>query len=191
MQPTVHLCIQALSSAALVRVVPDLATLLSDTVNRGASLGFVPPIRPDDCRIYWESLCTEIDAGRRILLGAFHGDRIVGSGQLALPQQPNAAHRAEVQKLFVDAALEGQGVGRSLMAALHGTARRYGRSLVLLNTRPGGRAQRFYEDLGYREAGVIPGHTLGSGRDRLDSMVMYQDIGDPSARDASRSGWYA
>ena len=188
MRPTVHLCIQSLSSAALVRVVPDLAALLSDTVNRGASLGFVPPIRSDDCRAYWESLCTEIDAGQRVLLGAFHGDRIVGSGQLALPPQPNAAHRAEVQKLFVDAALQGQGVGRSLMAALHGTARRHGRSLVLLNTRPNGRAQRFYEDLGYREAGIIPGYTLGSGHDRLDSAVMYQDIGGPSVWDASMSG---
>ena len=188
MRPTVHLCIQPLSSAALLRVVPDLATLLSDTVNRGASLGFVPPLRSDDCRAYWESLCTEIDTGRRILLGAFHGDRIVGSGQLALPPQPNAVHRAEVQRLFVDAALQGQGVGRSLMAALHGTARRHGRSLVLLNTRPGGRAQRFYEDLGYREAGVIPGYVLGSGRNRLDSAVMYQEIGDSSARDVSMSG---
>ena len=126
--------------------------------------------------------------GRIVGVGAFHGDRIVGSGQLALPPLPNAVHRAEVQKLFVDAALQGQGVGRSLMAALHGTARRHGRSLVLLNTRPNGRAQRFYEDLGYREAGVIPGYTLGSGRDRLDSVVMYQDIGEPSAWDASMSG---
>lgn len=169
-------------------MVDDLAWLLSATVNRGASLGFVPPTRSDECRAYWESLYTEIDTGRRILLGAFHGDRIVGSGQLALPSQPNAVHRAEVQRLFVDAALQGQGVGRSLMAALHGTARRHGRSLVLLNTRPGGRAQRFYEDLGYREAGVIPGYALGSGRNRIDSVVMYQEIGNPTAREALASG---
>ena len=188
MRPTVHLCIQPLSSAALVRVVPDLAALLSDAVNRGASLGFVPPTRSDDCRAYWESLCVEIDTGRRILLGAFHGDRIVGSGQLALPPQPNAVHRAEVQKLIVDAELQGQGVGRSLMAALHGTARRHRRSLVLLNTRHGDRAERFYKALGYREAGVIPGYTVGPGGHRRDTVVMYQEIGVPSAAETSMPG---
>ena len=186
MRPIVHLCIRPLSSAALARAIPELAVLHSDAVNRGASLGFVPPMRSDESRPYWESLRSEIDAGRRILLGAFHAGRIVGSGQLALPSHPNALHRAEVQKLFVDAALQGHGIGRSLMAVLHAIARRHGRSLVLLNARRGGSAERFYRTLGYREAGVIPGYTLGRGHERIDSVLLYQELGDagPAVRSA-------
>jgi acetyltransferase len=161
---------------ALTSLVPALAALLSDTVNAGASLGFVPPLSADDARDYWRSLRTELQTGARLLLGAFRADRIVGTGQLLLPPLPTARHRAEIQKLFVDGALRGQGVGRSLIAALHAAALERGRSLVLLNARHGSPAQRFYTGLGYRVAGVIPGYTLGPGRQRIDSVAMYQEL---------------
>ena len=177
MRPAVDVCIRPVSSAALSDFIPALADLLSDAVNGGASLGFVPTMTAGAARRYWRSLRSEMEAGTRVVLGAFHDGRIVGSGQLALSAWPNASHRAEIQKLFVDGALRGQGVGRSLMAALHETARRHGRSLVLLNAAHGGAAERFYKSLGYREVGVIPGYIVGPERERIDSVTLYQEIG--------------
>jgi hypothetical protein len=61
------------------------------------------------------------------------------------------------------------------MAALHGWARQRGRSLVLLNARRDV-AERFYKPLGYREVGVIPGYSLGSNGERIDTVSLYTEL---------------
>src|SRR2546423_8510447 len=122
--------------------------LLQDAVDAGASLGFLAPLPRDAARRYWLSIRDEIQSGSRVLLAARAHGRIVGTGQLALPPWPNARHRAEVQKLVVDGALRGLGIGQALMAALHEAALARGRSLVILGTRAGGRPEAVYHRLG-------------------------------------------
>ena len=170
-----RITIRSVSADELPSFVATLVQLLIETVDDGASLGFLPPVIPSDAQDYWMSLCPELRAGKRVVLGAFSDGQIVGSGQLALPSLPNAIHRAELQKLFVSRSLRGQGVGASLMAALHDCARQRGRTLILLNARRGV-ADRFYKPLGYREIGVIPGYSLGPDGDRIDSVSLYQDL---------------
>jgi GNAT superfamily N-acetyltransferase len=109
-------------------------------------------------------------------MAAFSDGWIVGSGQLALSPFPNSRHRAELQKLFVAESMRGQGVAHALMAALHAAARQHGRSLVLLNTRPGGAAERLYRRLGYQAAGVVPGYTIGPDGGPIDSVSMYKQL---------------
>jgi len=156
-------------------LVPLLVNLLIDTVDEGASLGFLSPVAPMTAWRYWLAVGRELQVGPRLLIGAFRDGCIAGSGQLLLPSLPNAQHRAEVQKLFVHRALRGCGVGASLMAALHGWARQRGRSLVLLNARRDV-AERFYKPLGYREVGVIPGYSLGSNGERIDTVSLYTEL---------------
>jgi len=145
-------------------------------VNGGSPLGFLPPITRDEARDYWISLFPELATGTRLVFVAFKGDRVVGSGQLALSQRTNSPHRAEVQRLFVARALHGQGVGKSLMYALHDTAREHGRTLISLSTRRGEPAEEFYKGLGYVEAGVIPGWTIGPAGEPYDHVTLYQEL---------------
>jgi GNAT superfamily N-acetyltransferase len=159
-----------------VNLVPALVALLIDTVHTGASLGFLPSVTLDEVRDYWTSICPELRDRKRVLVGAFDDGRIVGSGQLAFSSFPNARHRAELQKLFVGSTLRGQGVGRTLVSALHAAARERGRSLVLLNTRRGGPAERFYKELGYKEVGVVPGYYVGPTGERIDNIALYQEL---------------
>ena len=168
--------IRATTSAELERLLPALVQLLCESVNGGASLGFLPGLTPDDGRTYWRSLHPELRAGHRLLLAAYAGDQLVGSGQLALPSWPNARHRAELQKLLVATALRGRGVGRSLVAALHGAARRHGRSLIILNTRRGDPTETFYQGLGYQAVGITPGYTIGPAGERFDNLTLYHDL---------------
>jgi acetyltransferase len=168
---------RVMSSGDLRGVMPELANVLASAVNGGASLGFIPPMSLDDAHDYWFAIRAELHSGRRLMVGAFCGDSIVGAGQLLLPSWPNAAHRAEIQKMVVAESMRGRGVGRSLMEALHSLARDYGRTLILLNTRHGSPAERFYRSLGYEEVGVVPGYTLGPAGELLDSVAMYKDIG--------------
>jgi len=132
-----------ISPIELESLLPPFVELLREAVNGGAALGFLPPLTHDESWDYWQSLRPELQAGSRLLLAAFTGGRLVGSGQLTLPPWTNGQHRVELQKVFVAAAVRGRGVGRSLMAALQDAARQRGRSLVLLNARRGGPAETF------------------------------------------------
>jgi acetyltransferase len=169
--------IRPVSPTELENLLPDLIELLRDTVNGGgAALGFLPPLTHEAARDYWLSLRPALQAGSRLLFAAYAEDRIIGSGQLTFPVWPNARHRAELQKLFVSSGARGRGIGKSLMAALHDTARQRGRSLILLGARRGGRAERFYKGLGYREVGVIPGYALGPAGERYDNVSLYHEL---------------
>jgi len=168
--------IRAIAPAELERCLPRLAELLCESVNGGASLGFLRPLTPDDTRTYWLSLHPELRAGRRLLLAAYVADDLVGSGQLTLPSWPNARHRAELQKLFVATRLRGRGVGRSIVVSLHDLARRHGRSLIILNTRRGDQTETFYHGLGYQTVGVTPGYTIGPAGERFDNLTLYHDL---------------
>jgi GNAT superfamily N-acetyltransferase len=165
-----------ISHTELDALLPPLVELLREAVNGGAGLGFLPPLTHDDSRDYWLSLRPELQAGSRLLLAAFTGGRLAGSGQLTLPPWTNGRHRAEIQKVFVAAAVRGRGVGRSLMSALHDAARQRGRSLVLLNARRGGSAESFYRRLGYKEVGVVPGFAVGAAGERYDNVSFYQEL---------------
>jgi ribosomal protein S18 acetylase RimI-like enzyme len=155
-----------------------LSDLLIDAVD-GSTLGFTSPVPRDQALDYWRSVGPELDAGKRMMLlarDAAQNDRVVGSGQLALPAAPNARHRAEVQKLFVSAGMRGRGVGRRLMHALHAAARAHDRTLILLGTRCGSAAERLYRSLGYSEIGVVPGYAMGNGGERYDNAMFYLEL---------------
>jgi GNAT superfamily N-acetyltransferase len=168
--------IRPVSADELAELTPSLTELLIDTVQGGASLGFLPPVTTVEARRYWMSILPEVTDGSRLIVGAFHDGHIAGSAQLVLPGQPNARHRAEVEKVFVHRRLRGQGVGRWLMSAVHSAACEHGRSLTLLSTRRGGQAERFYRSLGYREVGVSPGYSIGPSGERVDSVLLFKEL---------------
>jgi ribosomal protein S18 acetylase RimI-like enzyme len=172
----VPISIRPLSATDLKANAMVLADVLIEIVRGGAPMGFLVPLDRDQARDYWLSLRREVHIGRRVVLAAFDGDRIVGSGQLEFPRWPNARHRAELQKLFVSKERRTRGVGRMLMAALHGAARDRGRSLILLGTRRGGQAEGFYRTLGYRVVGVIPGYSVGTSGERYDLVSLYREL---------------
>ncbi|HXI97988.1 MAG TPA: GNAT family N-acetyltransferase [Gemmatimonadaceae bacterium] len=168
--------VRAVTGLEMVGILPDLVELFTETVNNGSPLGFLAPITHTTARSYWVSLIPELEAGSRLLLVAFDGDTIVGSGQLALSQRHNSPHRAELQKLFVGLASRGRGVGRTLMDALHAAARQHGRTLILLSTRHQEQAEKFYKSLGYVAVGVVPGWTIDRAGNRYDHVEMYRDF---------------
>jgi acetyltransferase len=183
--PTVRL----VASTELEHFLPALVELLRESVNGGASLGFLPPLTHHEARRYWQSLGTELRGGSRLLFAASVADRLAGSGQLALPSWPTARHRAELNKVMVAAALRGHGIGRTLLQAIHDSAWQRGRSLLVLNARRGDLAETFYKRLGYREAGVIPGYMIGAAGEACDNVAMYRPLraeGDAGA--GSRDG---
>ncbi len=168
--------IRQLSTLEFVALLPDLIDLLLETVNGVSPLGFRAPITHDVVRDYWISLIPELEAGSRVVLIAGHHNTVVGSGQLALSQRADSPHSAQLERLFVERASRGHGVGRTILQALHSVARQNDRTLILVNTRRGEPAEGFYKRLGYREMGVIPGWTIGAEGERPDHVTLYEEL---------------
>jgi acetyltransferase len=153
-----------------------LSELLIDAVDSGASVGFLAPLQLNDAIDYWQKVRRTLGNGV-VLLGAFVDGRLVGSVQLALATQANAAHRAEVQKLFVLREFQKRGIAAQLMAMLEDKAKERGRALLVLDTRLGDTAERLYSRIGYQRVGVIPEFAMSSDG-RLDgTVIFYKRVG--------------
>lgn len=139
-------------------LLPELITLLQDAVASGASIGFLPPLSEEEAREYWISILEDIAQQKRVLLIARHSKQVLGAVQLEFATKTNARHRAEVQKLFVLQQERKRGIGYLLMEAIESTARKLGRTLLVLDTRLGDNAERLYRKLRYTEVGIIPSY---------------------------------
>ena len=136
----------------------DLATLLIDAVEGGASVGFGLPFGSGDALRYWRGVVEAVDGGRSRLLLARRGGEVVGTVQLQYSAYPNGRHRAEVAKLLVHSSQRRQGTGRRLMEAVEALALAEGKTLLMLDTQTDSPAERLYLGLGWEIAGYIPGH---------------------------------
>lgn len=149
--------------------------LLRDAVDAGASVGYLAPLADDDARAFWRAVKGELAEGR-VLLGAYVEGSLVGSVQLAPVAKPNGRHRAEVQKLLVLREFRNRGIGTALMAAVERKAKELGRWLLVLDTVPKQPAERLYERIGYRRAGVVPDYAEKSGGGFEPTVIFYKKL---------------
>lgn len=141
--------------------INELADVLVDCVQGGASVSFMSPFSHEDARRFWSKIADDVASKTRALLVADdeHGV-IVGTVQLMLALPPNQPHRADVAKLLVHRSARGQRVATHLMQALEQTALDLNRHLLVLDTVTGGIAEHLYEQLGWVRVGVVPDFAL-------------------------------
>jgi ribosomal protein S18 acetylase RimI-like enzyme len=168
------LTIDALSAAEAAALRPQLVTLLQQTVDAGASIGFLPPMRASEAEAYWVSVEDALRTPYRILLVAQAGDQVVGSVQLDLVAKPNAPHRAEVIKLMVLPAARRQGIGRALMQAIEDRAREIGRTTLILDTREGDPSEQLYQGFGFIRVGAIPHYVIDEDGEMSATAIYYK-----------------
>ncbi|MCA1063843.1 GNAT family N-acetyltransferase [Rossellomorea sp. AcN35-11] len=149
----------------------QLAELLVNVVNDGASIGFLPPLREVEARMYVDSVI----APSNLLLAARIKNTIVGTVQVQLATKPNATHRCEIAKLMTHPGYQRRGIGRMLMTKAEELAREHHRSLIVLDTREGDPSNRLYQSLNFIEAGRIPHYAQSEGG-KLDTTVYYYKI---------------
>ena len=152
--------------------IEHLGGLVIDAVDSGASIGFMPPLGRTEALDYWREVIAAMRSGRRLLLVAMDGDVVEGSVQMDLEPRPNGNHRAEVIKLFVHRRARRRGLAKALMSEVESTARRLGRTLLLMDTRKGGEAEKMCQSLGYIRYGEVPRYAR-SGNGQLDPTVFF------------------
>jgi GNAT superfamily N-acetyltransferase len=156
--------------------IEELATVLIDCVEGGASVSFMHPLERERARAFWTSVASGVAAGERALLVAADAEGICGTAQLVLELPQNQPHRADVSKVLVHRRARRHGIGAALMRAAEATARDCGRDLLVLDTVTGGDAQRLYERLGWIRVGDIPRFALMPTGEFCSTTYYYRDL---------------
>ena len=151
--------VRVLDGAAGREHLNALAHVLVACVEGGASVNFMSPYTHAEAKRFFESVLTEVEAGRRILLGSFSGERLVGTIQVLLAMPPNQPHRGEIAKLLVAPEARGAGIGAALMMVAERCAKEAHKTLLVLDT-ANATAEALYERLGWTRVGAIPGYAL-------------------------------
>jgi GNAT superfamily N-acetyltransferase len=168
--------IRELDAPRTADLIDSLIALLQDSVNAGASLGFLPPLAKEEAKRYWLTVASAIADGTCILLADVDGWQVHGCVQLGLETRPNGSHRAEVMKLMVLRRLRRRGIGRALMEAIEDQARTRGRRLLVLDTRWEDPAEHLYAAMGYIRAGIIPRYARDGSGVLRDTVFFYKEL---------------
>ncbi|MFJ9562554.1 GNAT family N-acetyltransferase [Streptomyces fuscichromogenes] len=160
----------------------ELAELLADTVNGGASVGFLAPFGRERAADWWRGRTAAVAAGRLAVWAALDdADRAVGTVGLSFPHpgKPNSPHRAELVKLMVHRDARGRGVGRGLLAVAEAAAVAAGITLLHLDTETDSPAEHLYRSAGWTRAGVIPDYALDPTGVLRPTTLYYKRVGSP------------
>jgi len=136
--------------------VDELADLLVDTVDGGASVGFLAPLDRAEALAWWKERVAGVAAGQLAVWAAHDGDRVAGTVGLVFPDKPNSRHRAELVKLMVHREARGQGLGRRLLTTAEEAATAAGITLLHLDTETDSPAEHLYRVAGWTRIGAIP-----------------------------------
>lgn len=159
--------------------IEQLADVLIDCVEGGASVSFMLPLTRERAIAFWRRAADEVAAGRRALLVAEDARGICGTVQLVLDLPENQPHRADVSKMLVHRRARRRGIGAALMATAESTALECGRTLLVLDAVTGGDAARLYETLGWVRVGEIPDYALFPSGGFCSTTVYYRDLREP------------
>lgn len=157
--------------------VSQLADVLIDCVEGGASVSFMLPLARERALAFWNKVAAGAAAGERVVLVAEDASGICGTVQLILDLPENQPHRADVSKMLVHRRARRRGLGEALMRAAEVEAKKCGRTLLVLDAVTGGDAARLYEKLGWIKVGDVPRFALMPDGRECGTTFYYRDLG--------------
>jgi len=159
------------------RQVDELAEVLLDCVDGGASVSFMAPLARERAAAFWRRVGDETARGERALLVAEADGRIVGTVHLVLALPENQPHRADLSKLLVHRDVRRRGVAEVLMREAETMARDCGRRVLVLDTASDA-AARLYARLGWVECGTVPDYALLPDGHPCATTFFYKRVSD-------------
>src|ERR1700704_871043 len=146
----------ALDAPVADTALDQLAAVLVDCVEGGASVSFMSPFSHAEALAFFRKVAGSVASGDTVLLAARLDGRIVGTVQLGLDMPPNQPHRADIKKLLVHRSARRRGLASALMHAAEKVARSHRRSVLVPDTATGSEAEQLYPRLGWQRVGVVP-----------------------------------
>ncbi|HEY9106526.1 MAG TPA: GNAT family N-acetyltransferase [Roseateles sp.] len=153
--------IRELDGAEALARVGELAEVLRDCVEGGASVGFMLPLAEGRPEAFWQHVAGTVASGQRHLFVAEdEAGRLCGTLSLVVDMPDNQPHRADVSKMLVHRRARRQGIAERLLRALEVKARELGKTTLVLDTVTGSDASRVYERTGWQRVGDIQNYAL-------------------------------
>src|SRR4051794_7193692 len=168
--------IAVLDAPVAEAALDQLADVLVDCVEGGASVSFMSPFSHTEALAFFRKVAASVASNDTVLLAARLDGRIVGTVQLGLDTPPNQPHRADIKKTLVHRSARGRGIAAALMARAEQEARRHGRWLLVLDTVPGENGHRVYKRAGWTQSGIIPDYALFPDGRLCDTAVMWKRL---------------
>ncbi|MEV4019825.1 GNAT family N-acetyltransferase [Nonomuraea angiospora] len=160
--------------------VKELAGLLVDAVDSGASVGFLAPFGHEEAAAWWRAQAPAVADGKLLVWVSRDGSPVTGpvtgTVSLALAGKPNARHRAEIVKLMVHREARGRGLSRALLAAAEQAALDAGADLLLLDTETGSTAEHVYRTGGWTRYGIVPDYAGSPDGTLQDCSFFYKRL---------------
>ena len=159
------------------QILESLSEILIEVVANGGSVSFMDPLSLETASAFWKASLAAAIRGKRVVLGAFDEENLVGTVTLLLDCPPNQPHRAEIAKMMTRMSHRGRGVATALMQAAERLAVEKGRTLLVLDTAADEGASSFYERLGFTLAGVIPDYAYKPQGGLTATMIYWKRLG--------------
>jgi GNAT superfamily N-acetyltransferase len=157
--------------------IDQLALVLIDCVEHGASVSFMSSLSPTQARQFWQHIATDLIVGKRVLMVARNNQqRIVGTAQAIFDLPDNQPHRADVAKMLVHSQYRRQGIAQALLIALEHHCLQAGKTLLVLDTDTNGKAYPMYKKLGWILVGDIPNFALMPDGSPCSTSFFYRDL---------------
>jgi len=168
--------VRVLDADEALRRLDELSAALIDSVEGGASVGFLAPITRAKAEPYWRSVIEGVAAGgRRLLVAEDTAGGLLGTVQLVFAAPENQPHRADVSKLLVLRSARRRGIGEALMRAAEAEALAAGRTVLVLDTATA-EAERVYERTGWTRLGALPDYALMPDGSLCDTVFYYKRL---------------
>ncbi|WP_019549490.1 GNAT family N-acetyltransferase [Streptomyces sulphureus] len=154
----------------------EVLRLWADVVNAGGSVGFVPPVTPEDVRPELLRYLRAMAEGRsRLLVGLDDEGHVCGTAFFFFNTHRLMRHWVWLYTVMVHPSAQGRGTGRRLLAAAEEAARGMdGIEGIRLTLRSGSGLERFYASCGYGEVGRVPGAIKVADGDFRDDVTMWR-----------------
>lgn len=156
--------------------IEQLAGVLIDCVDGGASVSFMHPLTRERAVAFWQRVEQDVAAGKRALLIAEDAQGVCGTVQLVFDLPENQPHRADLAKMLVHHRSRRQGLGAALIQSAESTAHDCGKTLLVLDCVTGGNAERLYQRLGWIRVGDIPDYALFPQGGLCSTTVYYRNL---------------
>jgi GNAT superfamily N-acetyltransferase len=154
----------------------EIESLWCDVTNAGGAVGFVAPVTLEDVRPMAAAALGDVAQGHdRLLIGRVDG-RLAAMLFVVSRRFALQTHWRTLKRVMVHPDFQGHGHGAAIMREAERAARHDGIEALHITVRGGLGLEPFYERLGYKEVGRLPGALrVGPGDDR-DEIVFWRAL---------------
>ena len=161
------------------RELEQLAEVLVDCVDGGASVSFMAPLSHSKAQTFWRDTAVRVGRRERVVLVAVdERDSIAGTVQVVWAESENQPHRADVAKMLVRRDARRRGIGAALLAAAEEAAVSNGKTLLVLDTADDA-ALRLYRREGWTLCGEIPDYALWPHGGHCPTTILFKRLSAP------------